>query len=115
MPLFTVEHDAVALAEAELAAADRIFGLLPQDQARELRMLWDEFEAAQSADAVFAKSLDRFQPPNQVMASGGLGWNNYAVTYEDIETRVGRKVARGAPALWRWLEPRVRQWFDTIR
>src|SRR5690606_12194925 len=47
---------------AEQRAADRIFGLLPPDQARAFRALWDEFEAAGTPDAIFAKSLDRVQP-----------------------------------------------------
>ena len=47
---------------AEQRAADRIFGLLPPDQAAAFRALWDEFEAAETPDAVFAKSLDRVEP-----------------------------------------------------
>ncbi|MEM9580971.1 MAG: HD domain-containing protein, partial [Pseudomonadota bacterium] len=63
-PIFG-DHDTAAVEAQEAAAAQRIFGLLPADQADELRSLWKEFEAATSPDAVFAKSLDRFQPPNQ--------------------------------------------------
>src|SRR5204862_8047037 len=46
--------------EREHAAADRLFGILPEDQGKELRDLWEEFEAAQSPDARFALALDRF-------------------------------------------------------
>jgi len=49
-------------AELETQAADRIFGLLPEDQGKELRALWDEFEAAESAEAKYAKSIDRLAP-----------------------------------------------------
>lgn len=49
-------------AEREERAADRIFGLLPGDQAAEFRALWDEFEAGQTADARFANALDRLMP-----------------------------------------------------
>ena len=73
-PIFG-DHDPDEMAAAEDAAATRIFGLLPPDQAAHFRTLWDEFEANDTADAQFAKSLDRFQPPNQNLASGGApGW-----------------------------------------
>lgn len=105
------DHDAGILAQAEQAAADRIFGLLPGDQARDLRELWDEFEANESPDARFAKSLDRFQPPNQNLAAGGGSWTDYAVSYDTLVDRVGRKIAHGAPGLWDWINPRIRAFF----
>ena len=104
-------HDQDALARAESAAADRIFGLLPADQAAELRTLWEEFEANQSLDARFAKSLDRFQPPNQNLAAGGGSWTDYDVSYDTLVSRVGSKIANGAPALWNWINPRIRAFF----
>ena len=73
--------------------------------------LWQEFEAAASPDAVFAKSLDRCQPVIQNLLSGGIGWVDYGVTFGDIEARVGRKIAQGAPDLWHWLRPRVQAFF----
>ncbi|MCM2562232.1 HD domain-containing protein [Lutimaribacter sp. EGI FJ00015] len=107
------EADRAAIAVREQAAARRIFGLLPPDQARDLRALWDEFEAADSPDARFAKALDRFQPPNQNLASGGISWVNHGATLDMVESRVGRPIARGAPALWGWIAPRIRAWFAT--
>lgn len=104
-----IDHAAVAASEQE--AADRIFGLLPADQATDLRALWDEFEAAQTPDAQFAKALDRFQPPNQNLASGGISWLEHDATLDKVETRVGTPIARGAPALWDWVAPRIRAWF----
>ena len=106
-PIFG-QHDTDKLAQEEAAAAVRIFGLLPPDQAYNLRQLWNEFEAATSPDAQFAKSMDRFQPPNQNLASGGGTWAEYNVTLDQIETRVGSKIERGAPALWHWLKPRIK-------
>jgi putative hydrolase of HD superfamily len=103
--------DHAAIAEREAAAADRLFGLLPLDQAGDLRALWDEFEAAQTADARFAKALDRFQPPNQNLASGGISWITHDATLDKVETRVGAPIARGAPDLWDWIAPRIRAWF----
>lgn len=102
----------IATEEAEHRAAERIFGLLPADQAQDLLDLWREFEAAESADAIFAKSLDRFQPPNLNLASGGGSWKTYNVTYETLDVRVGAPVRRGAPALWDWIAPHIRRVLD---
>lgn len=98
-------------AEAEMRAADRLFGLLPDDQRDALRALWDEFEAADSADARFAKALDRCQPPLLNMASGGGSWADYDVTLDHIDTRVGVPAKRGAPALWDRVRTRILPYF----
>ncbi len=58
----------------EQAAADRLFGLLPEDQALLLRQCWDEFEAGESADARFAKAIDRLQPVLLNALTGGGTW-----------------------------------------
>ncbi|WP_375265808.1 HD family hydrolase [Planktotalea sp.] len=109
-PIFG-NHDLAAMEADEAKAADRIFGLLPDDQSKELRTIWTEFEAATTPDAVFAKSLDRFQPPNQNLMSNGGSWTDYGVSYETIEARVGSKIERGAPTLWAWLAPKIKAWF----
>ena len=97
----------------EQAAADRIFGLLPAETATALRALWDEFEAAETPDAVFAKSLDRVQPVMANLKSGGGTWVSYNVTFDQLESRVGAKVARGAPALWDWVRAQCAEWFQS--
>jgi putative hydrolase of HD superfamily len=99
------------MAEAERAAADRLFGMLPAPQGAELRALWDEFEAERTPDARFAKALDRFQPPNQNLANGGGSWTDYAVDEETVRRRVSPSIRRGAPALWAWLSPRLAAFF----
>lgn len=110
-PIFG-NHDSEAMAADEKAAADRIFGLLPDDLAADLRATWEEFEAAQSPSARFAKSLDRFQPPMQNLQSGGGSWVTYNVTEEQYEARVGSKIAVGAPGLWAYAKIRVSAWFS---
>lgn len=87
-------------AERERQAAERIFGLLPADQASEFHALWQEFEAAESADAQFAKALDRFQPMLHNAATGGGSWVEFQLTPEQITVRCQPPIARGAPALW---------------
>ncbi len=106
-------HGSAETQIAEAQAADRIFGLLPPDIGVTLRALWEEFEAAETPDAVFAKSLDRVQPVMANLSSGGGTWNEYDVTPEQLESRVGVKVARGAPALWAALQGRIADWFST--
>lgn len=103
--------DTPAVEAAEQAAADRIFGLLPDDLNAELRTVWEEFEAAETPSARFAKALDRFQPPMQNLASGGGSWIEYDVTEDRIAERVGAPIERGAPALWHYTRARIAAWF----
>ena len=107
-------HASAATQAAEARAADRIFGLLPPDQASGLRALWDEFEAAESPDAIFAKSLDRVQPVMANLMSGGGTWVEYQVTAQQLQDRVGTKIARGAPGLWNWVKIRARSFFADL-
>ena len=104
-------HGSAATMAAEAAAADRIFGLLPKDLSSDLRALWEEFEAAVTADAIFAKALDRVQPVMANLMSGGGTWVEYNVTAAQLETRVGSKIARGAPVLWAYVKDRSRAFF----
>ncbi|MEJ6478826.1 MAG: HD domain-containing protein [Octadecabacter sp.] len=109
------DHDPAEMAAVEQAAADRLFGILPADQTREFRALWEEFEAAETDDAVFAKSIDRVQPVISNLESGGGTWPQYNVTHEQLQTRVGVKVKRGAPAIWTALRIRIDAWFADNR
>ena len=106
-----IAHGSAETIAAETRAADRIFGLLPADLAQNLRILWDEFEAALTPDAIFAKSLDRVQPVMANLASGGGTWVEYQVTAEQLESRVGVKIARGAPGVWDWVKAKTAFYF----
>ncbi len=106
-------RDPDAQAAEEKIAADRIFGLLPDDQRDEFRSLWDEFEAAETDDAIFAKSIDRVQPVISNLETGGQSWTEYNVSRVQVEDRVGTKVSRGTPALWIALRGRLDDWFGT--
>lgn len=106
------DHDPVEMAKAEQAAADRIFALLPDDQSATFRALWEEFEASETDDAIFAKSIDRVQPVVSNLEAGGASWIDYKVTRAQLESRVAGKVKRGAPAIWETLKTRIDAWFD---
>ena len=105
-------HASTTTQDAEAAAAARIFGLLPPELAAEFLALWHEFEAAQTPDAVFAKALDRVQPVMANLMSGGGTWVEYNVTSDQLDTRVGTKIARGAPRLWDWVRAKTRDYFE---
>jgi 5'-deoxynucleotidase YfbR-like HD superfamily hydrolase len=83
----------------EIAAADRIFGLLPEDQALEFRALWDEFEAQRSLEARFAHAMDRIQPLLQNAHSGGGSWSTHDVTRDQVLRRMA-PIEAELPALW---------------
>lgn len=83
----------------EQAAATRLFGLLPGDQGDMLRQCWDEFEAAESADARFAKAVDRLQPILLNAVNDGGSWRDFSVTLEQLQTRTS-SIQRGSEQLW---------------
>ncbi|EIU7746858.1 HD domain-containing protein [Vibrio vulnificus] len=98
----TFVYDAVASeqqAEKELAAAQRLFGMLPADQGEELLQLWLEFEAAQTADAKFGKALDRIIPMLLNYHNQGQSWQEHGVTRQQALT-VNQKIDLGSHVLW---------------
>lgn len=101
-PLFDAQG-AETQSEREQCAADIVFGWLPPDQGKALRALWEEFEAATTEDAQFAKALDRFQPILQNHLVGGGTWTDYAVD-ETRERQMTHRIAQGSPVLWRVAE-----------
>ena len=108
-PLFG-SYDTADMEAQEQLAADRIFGILPNDLRDDLRATWEEFEANETPTARFAKSLDRFQPPMQNLAAGGGSWVEYNVTEAQFVEKVGRKIQTGAPGLWEFARARVSAW-----
>ncbi|MGA7937154.1 MAG: HD domain-containing protein, partial [Kovacikia sp.] len=87
----------------EAAAADRLFGLLPVDQATELRTLWEEFEAQETPTALFAASLDRLQPILHNQQTQGGTWQLYGITRDRVLHRL-TPLKTGAPALWSFVQ-----------
>lgn len=95
-------HDPAALAAQavkEEAAAQRIFGLLPEDQRDELLALWREFESGMSEEAILARALDRVQPALLHEATGGVIWEKYGTTHDQIQDKM-RVVRQASPTLW---------------
>lgn len=87
--------------EAELAAARRIFGLLPTEQADELILIWEEFEAGETAEAKFARAMDRFEPLLQNRSNNGGTWNEFNVPYEKVVEKKSI-IKEGSQVLWHY-------------
>lgn len=87
--------------ERERRAADRLFGLLPPDQARELRALWDEFEARATPEAAFAAALDRLMPLLHNFHAAGRTWQEHGVTSDQVLAR-NAPIRESSQALWQF-------------
>ena len=88
-----------AKAELELAAAERLYGLLPADQGSELRALWDEFEAKATPEARFAGAVDRLQPLLLNYTTEGRSWQEHGITSDRV-LALNARIELGSPALW---------------
>ena len=93
------DYDPVVKLERERRAAERIFGLLPEDQARDLMELWQEFEEGESPEARFANALDRLQPLLLNYHTGGKVWQKHGVRKHQVLER-GAPIGESSPDLW---------------
>ena len=98
--------------ERELEAADRLFGLLPEDQGVKFRALWDEFEAWETPEAKFAHAMDNFQPLMLNAATGGKSWQEHGIRLSQVLKRNGDS-KRGSAELWdyayeNFIEPSIK-------
>lgn len=100
------EAGAATKNERERKAADRIFGLLPEDQRKWLRSLWEEFEAYETLEAKYAHMLDNSQPLFLNDASDGKSWTEHQVKKSQIYKR-NQKTCEGAPMIWEKMQELV--------
>lgn len=99
--------------EREEQAADRLFDMLPEDQERYMRELWEEFEAEETKEAKFARTMDHIQPLMLNDASEGKSWQEHGVCLSQILHR-NERTAEGSETLWnyakeRFIEPNLEQ------
>lgn len=85
----------------ELKAADRIFGILPEDQGKKMRALWEEFEEQKTPEAKFARTLDNFQPTMLNDASDGKSWAEKGIKLSQILER-NKNTHLGSETLWQY-------------
>lgn len=89
--------------ERELKAADRIFGMLPEEQGIEFRKLWDEFEEGSTAEAKFAGAMDSFMPILHNYSTRGLQWQRLGVTSDKVISR-NKHIEKGSKFLWEYIK-----------
>ncbi len=97
---FVYDQDAAARkAEQERKAADRIFGLLPDDQRAELAALWDEYERGDTPEARFAMAVDRLMPLLHNAHTRGKAWREHGVRSEQV-IGVNSRIGAASVQLW---------------
>jgi putative hydrolase of HD superfamily len=89
--------------DEERMAANRIFGLLPKNQAEELIAIWEEFEAGETNEAKFAKSMDRLEPLLQNTSNNGGTWKEFGVNYDKVYEKKS-VIKNGSKSLWNYAE-----------
>ena len=95
--------------EREREAADKLFALLPHEQAQEYRSLWEEFDAMETPDAIYASAVDRFQSMFLIHQSGtGSAWVKFKATTERVYKRM-LPIKTAIPSLWQWVEDVVEE------
>ncbi len=93
-------HDNTA---EEREAANRIFGLLPDEQASELIAVWEEFEAGQTDEAKFARAMDRLEPLLQNTSNNGGTWTEFDVRYDSVYAKK-KVIQNGSNTIWQYAE-----------
>lgn len=104
---------------AERVAVERIFGLLPAAQGREMLALWQEFEDERTPEARLAHAADRAMPVLLNLANNGQSWRENGISYDRVVARVGPQIHAGCPALWAHIKSRLdaehaNGWFSRI-
>lgn len=102
------EKGAATKRDREEKAADRIFGLLPEDQENEFRNLWEEFEAYETAEAKYAHLLDNFQPLLLNDASGGKSWTEHGVHKSQVYKR-NERIPETSGMIWEQIQTIVQK------
>jgi putative hydrolase of HD superfamily len=92
--------------EREQRAAERIFGLLPDDQRDDIRALWDEYDAMSTPESRFANALDRIMPILHNFCTNGRSWREHSVTRTQVLTR-NAHTADGSERLWEFIRQLV--------
>ena len=103
---------AVTKQSRETAAADRIFGILPEEQEKHFRRLWEEFEAYETADAKYAHMLDNFQPLLLNDASLGKSWKGHQVKKSQIYKR-NEKIRETFPEIWQYMSNIIDRYIES--
>lgn len=85
----------------ELAAADRLFQMLPEDQGKKFREIWEEFEAENTPESRFARTMDNLQPMMLNAATDGKSWADRGIRLSQILGR-NKNTDKGSEVLWEY-------------
>lgn len=94
--------------DEERLAANRIFGMLPKDQAEELIAIWEEFEAGITAESKFARAMDRLEPLLQNTSNNGGTWQEFGVTFDKVHHKKS-VIKEGSTAIWDFAEALIEE------
>ena len=109
---YAYSGESAAVTEArERKAAERVFGILPEDQGKVFRDLWEEFEAYETPEAKFAHVLDNCQPMLLNDASNGLSWTEHQVRKSQIYKR-NEHTAEGSRKIWNYMQSLIQKHID---
>jgi putative hydrolase of HD superfamily len=98
---YSNSEDELASKEArEQAAADRLFGLLPDSMGQRFRDLWDEYELGDTPEARYVMAVDRMAPMLLNVTEGGTTWREYGITRDRVIARNGPHIEPALPAVW---------------
>jgi len=96
-----------AKAEKERKAAERIFGLLPENQAKEFMSIWNEYENCETEESRFAQAMDSFMPILHNYKTKGLQWQRLGVTSDKVLLK-NRRIEKGSKVLWEYIQKIVK-------
>lgn len=96
--------------EREVRAAEHLYGMLPEEQGKELRDLWEEFEGQETPESHFALAMDRIEPILLNADGGGGTWRSHEIKQEDVYERI--EPVRKFPPLYAMIKEKVDAYFE---
>lgn len=90
-------------AEREEKAAQRLFGMLPEEQRNELYRLWREFEEFKTPESKFANAVDRCQPMTLNYKKGGISWKKHGIKSSQVYER-NKNIGQGSELIWQYMQ-----------
>jgi putative hydrolase of HD superfamily len=97
---YDVDHGAATKREREVAAADRLFAMLPAPTGTRFRELWDEYERGDTPEARFVMAIDRLAPMLLNLAEGATTWREHGINRSQVIARNGVHIDKSLPEVW---------------
>lgn len=94
--------------DQERLAANRIFGLLPEEQSKDFIAVWEEFEAGLTPEAKFARTMDRLEPLLQNTSNNGGTWKEFDVDYSKVFDKK-KIINEGSTTIWKYAEELINE------